>query len=544
MALTNRRPRTRRDKQEGNNPVEWGGADLDAANRDYLDKMKLPGTSLDFVYSPNEAVSPTDCERWPGSPFCGGLPELELIGAEVGISKGECEALIEVDMTIGFWKAPPFHAGVRWCAPPPPALPPGAPNAVQIPLEGARDWCMYRVWTRQTGTSFTEGIHGGLRPLINERDDYVWGPVYGVSMTSRNVTSWTGLPLKENRIWIHCHGWARGPDNPNFSGRGPAGSFLAQDEVATTQGIPSVSAWLSKVGFCLDINPVPNIPFVPSSNAPMCNCKQIEADLRAIKKYLGVEKAGWSVPDSLRGTTTNHQEISNFTDFAAWFATQFIETIGDTKIKITVKDADPIADGDQEKTLIFDNLAQAVTELLGLALSGAANQSLIYKTATNALLQAGEATIAASKAALNIDEIIDFLAYGVREETEDLNLFFTPGKDDPDEFLDPSEQKVEFRQMVDKQTMQSFMQKLLTMAAIYTSLNSINPDSEDFPKMIEGIRQLSKGTDLNSFINEVESGFQGAAGNPEITRPYGGPYSQRPRIKKWEGDGSDDGGTT
>lgn len=548
------------------------------------DTIPLPwGGTIEHTL--NKSAHPLDCEAWPGSPYCDIASTFDwgtIAGVGIDISASPCGVVVRATPTLFWLTMAPATVVYRRDSPEcQPEVPVPAPPSVSQsfgfqPVKRGSWGCMYRAVIKITTPlgSMTkdqfpyEQETGGPTPIV------FWGPLEGFESRYRN----TSYPVLKWSIgtYIWAHGNAafyprfygdpyRPSSNPSFL---PAN--LGSSELAGTlrielmeptielisfelirEGMPGWETWTDPQKWAkAEFNrqncekwkqlPPPPLPYLPDEN--MCNCKAIEADLKAIKQFLGVSSGGWSVPTKIRGLNTDQTNISNMAEMWGYFLTQFSEMIGDTSIKIKVVDTDLVADGNQEKELTFDNLAQAVTELLGLALSNASTQGAIYKTATQGLLQAGQATIAASRTALNLDEVIDFLAYGTQDEEEEIELFFTPGEDKPEDFLDLSTQKIIYRAFKDKQTFQTFAQKLLWMASVYQALNTINPDSEDFPKVEDAMRKMAKSTDIDNFIRDAEQGFQSAAGNPEITRPYGDEYKKRPRIKKWKGDGTDDGG--
>lgn len=563
-------PHPKLDRQD-QSPIgafpEWGGTDLpDLKNPDIL--PNIFGGRLEGNWS--KVADPLDCEAWPSSIYCDPVSTFnpgKFFDVGVSISANLCGVSVEVNPTLAWISMPPsivtWRSGAAECQPEPPVM--------DLPLRtGATFYrqlyghfgCMYRARARIYYPSEISEEWA-----FDETYFDFWGPFEGYSLYEIPMQTNQGLIYSLSPVF-YAHGNAdyypnyfldpRFPDlRPTTQivrvhARGTAQAFTVEHEMEIdfweiNEAMPDreiTNAMGSKLAYnrayCKQAPPVPLLPVLEDPN--VCNCKAIEADLKAIKQFLGVSSGGWSVPAKIRGLGTDQVPIDNMAQLWGWYLTQFSEMIGDTQIKIKVTDTDLVADGNQEKELVFDNLSQAITELLGLALNNAATQGAIYRTAAQGLLQAGQATIAASQAALNIDEIIDFLAYGAQDKEEEITLFFTPGEDKPEDFLDTSTQKLTFREMKDKQTFQTFAKKMLLMASIYQSLNTINPDSPDFAALEDGMRKNAKSTDLDTFIRDAEQGFQGAAGNPDATRPYGEEYSKRPRIKKLKGDGTDDGG--
>lgn len=62
----------------------------------------------------NEPVSPFDCEQYPDSPYCGGMPwSMTPVGLEPEWGVDECGAWVQVTPILGFTKLPPVSVGWR-----------------------------------------------------------------------------------------------------------------------------------------------------------------------------------------------------------------------------------------------------------------------------------------------------------------------------------------------------------------------------------------------------------------------------------------------
>ncbi len=95
-----------------------------------------------IVMTPNEAVDPYDCERWPNSPFCGGGWDPKLgTGIDeisIGISSEGCEILATIEWTVLGFGMPNFSVGWRNpdCEPPKPEPEPKSPEPPPGPGSG------------------------------------------------------------------------------------------------------------------------------------------------------------------------------------------------------------------------------------------------------------------------------------------------------------------------------------------------------------------------------------------------------------------------
>lgn len=78
-----------------------------------------------FLGTPGLPADPTDCNRYPSSPFCGGNPlTSQIVGFQVRPVIGVCEIGIEITPILGFIKLPPIQIVYRFpnCRQPPPIL--------------------------------------------------------------------------------------------------------------------------------------------------------------------------------------------------------------------------------------------------------------------------------------------------------------------------------------------------------------------------------------------------------------------------------------
>ncbi|MBD2090374.1 hypothetical protein H6F67_10960 [Microcoleus sp. FACHB-1515] len=216
----------------------------------------------------NEPVSPTDCRRWPNSPFCEGDPPLVgpgipgltpplpqplrapinrltplAINDFVGINPladwgvNNCEAWVCATGTLAYWETPPVCVAYRWgdgnCVPNPPAeeeedddrpVPvPGVP--FQIPNRSREGWipgCRYFLYVRIPSDSPADNStlnYGNRAEQLQDQADW-FAPVGGSSfrgwilpcygpVTGIEVMTWTepGSPPRQNwSLKVLCGG--------------------------------------------------------------------------------------------------------------------------------------------------------------------------------------------------------------------------------------------------------------------------------------------------------------------------------------------------
>jgi hypothetical protein len=234
-----------------------------------------------------------------------------------------------------------------------------------------------------------------------------------------------------------------------------------------------------------------------------------------------------------------------------WFAQQMSTLLGDTEIVITQKDSSLLEEGNQERQLKFENLAEAMADAIGLLLENQAKVDAIYRAAAQGLAQAGVAATSAAKGLEYLEDLVDFLDYETEEKTFDFPLFFTPDKDIPHEALKPSTAKLVYQAFTGKRSFNSFRFTMEQCAAIIRAVywQRVDDDSiKRFKDTLGGLRQIPKREDgsvdegdLDTFLERVEGGFPEVPGNPDQSTPYGAPYSQRPKIRKLSKGGGNDG---
>lgn len=95
--------------------VDWKGGVKEGFGQDPPQGLEPMGDS-GWYRTPDEPADPTDCDRYPDSPWCGGMPfTRQAVGLDVAPAVSECGFSVTVNPTLGFTKLPP--ASVAWIAP-------------------------------------------------------------------------------------------------------------------------------------------------------------------------------------------------------------------------------------------------------------------------------------------------------------------------------------------------------------------------------------------------------------------------------------------
>ena len=564
---TRKPPRKAKDK--GASPwsvsPEWE-AEGELPNLRDKDSFPLPwGGQIEHTLS--RPIDPLDCTAWPSSPYCDISSTFDFssfAGIDIDVSANPCGGVVRVQPRVFWLNLAPQTIVYRRDDPEcQPEVPAPLPTTGSLPY-GFRAYkfghwgCMYRIRINTTVENKDN------LPWVYKNDDWntdFWGPLEGFGTYIQAYNTPSGI-MHHQIFQVFAHGHAAfypfGYGDPNWPGINPSWTPVnvwrraVQSQVYAPEEIqyqiisleeikdgpmawtPGLDPWLpAKIQFnrenCGKWKQLPPPP-LPELDDPMCDCKSMQADLKAIKKILGADKGGWKVPAKLTGLSTEMVEFNNYAELFLWTIKSFSETLGDTEIKIKLKDADLTQDGDQSQELSYANLGEAVADILGLLLDNKGLSGAIYKASAHGLAQSAVATIAASKTLKIVEDIADFLDYKVEEEEEDIELFLNPTKEDPSEYLDKSTQKFTYPKYKGKNSLSTHLHDLLFAAALIRAQYWHRVDDEGFARFEAAVEEGQ--SDLDTYLEKVEQGFPAEPGTVDTSRPYGRPYDERPRIKK------------
>lgn len=601
----------RKAKDKGASPwsvsPEWE-AEGELPNLRDKDTFPLPwGGQIEHTLS--RPIDPLNCEAWPSSPYCDISSTFDFssfAGIDIEVSANPCGGVVRVQPRAFWLNLAPQTIVYRRDAPecqipgPEPERPPPSPYTLSYtPIKRGHWDCIFRVVLEIATTGVLVGK--------NESKTYYdwtafnfWGPLEAIEVRvtpsvarpsgqilyySHSVLAWThgDATFFPSSIFSNTFSWAMvlglpsaatefNHANSHLNQRGLFDSGYFKDVpgvqfkiilfeeygqgMTPMPGMQFSSHIRGKIqynqGHCKPrkIAEPPLLPALPDEN--MCNCKQMESDLKAIKRLLGADKGGWKLPKSLSGRGTEQVSHDNYADLMIWFAGQMSALLGDTEIVITQKDSSLLEEGNQERQLRFENLAEAMADALGLLLENQAKVDAIYRAAAQGLAQAGVAATSAAKGLEYLEDVVDFLDYETEEKSFDFPLFFTPDKDVPHEALKPSTAKLVYQAFTGKRSFNSFRFTMEQCAAIIRAVywQRVDDDSiKRFEGTMDSLRQSKKWEDgsentgdLDTWIERVEQGFPEAPGNVEQSQPYGAPYGQRPKIRKLSKGGGQDGG--
>lgn len=526
-----------------------------------------------LLVSPDEAVHPFDCGLWPSSPFCNPEDAVNFdsfIDITPEVTVNSYETVLVIQPTLAWLSLPPMIVAYRYGDPPPKAsrTPPRQTDQTYYPVTGGdNSGCIYSVSVTFEATQATGGQY--VREVVTHRI-FVFGPVGEIAIQEAQIGG--PNPAYTNAaVLISAHGEAQGREEywtgplPNPTGwvRGEGASVvqLAQGPIVFMSAIAELitTEWagdgarfvMDQIIWNADNCPYSNDLLPPPLNQPQneddmgCNCKQIEADLRAIKKFLGVKQEPWVFPSSLGSEEGGTQSIPDIANMMAYFAKQMSGMLGATgEIKIKVKDSSITQEGDQEVELSFPNIAEAIANLTGLAITNQAISSATLDASLRGLFQAGQAFTSAAVGTEQIESIMEWLGFEMKKKSLQVPLAYTPGKESPDKILKDSQVYLSYWDVDDKKSLQDYLNIFIVASEIVKAANFQKlEDPFDYRVRVNhaAANLGERDVDLDSYLDRVEDGFiNNASGNTDTT-PYGRPYNERPRIRninKEAGDGN------
>lgn len=251
--------------------------------------------------------------------------------------------------------------------------------------------------------------------------------------------------------------------------------------------------------------------------------------LDRVYKRIGVDRYPIEVPESLlTGVGDKTQNVQSMTDYLYWLTHQVDALVGEFPIKIEVQDIDPLTPGPQPKTLVIDNIAEAIAETYALTLKSAINQEVEL----NILFRlAGEIIATKNCAAITQDYVkanATFLGYKGNQVSRQLtyNFDLTPDTAEnarPDgpynEVILPAADTLELMlktttgyvqgwEIKDKETVVGFLQKLMFAAGIIKSVffrgkKRLNTFNDELTRMAND----AKGSEANweKFVKDIEN---------------------------------------
>ena len=263
---------------------------------------------------------------------------------------------------------------------------------------------------------------------------------------------------------------------------------------------------------------------------------------------LGLDKLPADVPKNPNAKigSSEASEVEkqlSFLDLWLWDWKQMDARLGKFPVEIKIEDSDLIKTGDQPINLEFANLAELVTEAMGL--------SLIIKSVVEADLncnlrtlgEVGSTRIQSIVTYRLLETIQTYLGYQTKKKFSKLALAFNPttvDEEKPDEIisisdtLTESEVDIEIEVFDDEKALPDYLIPLVHSAAIIRAQN-FRPisDTEALKNFFKAVNEADNTEDdFDTFLEDVERGFTTKPGIIDPLNPYGKKYENRPKINE------------
>lgn len=488
----------------------------DAIIPDYLEPIGDSG----FFITPSEPADPTDCQRYPNSPFCGGtgvdfdsILDLSPISIDPSISFNNCEVCLISDASL-FWISLPqnqicYRAPGASCYQDPPYQPP-PPDPPDPPPPPGMSPTSFTPWPGGGGSAGCPC--GGRTSVFNTWVNFDGS--LGINRPGTLGFGSFGPPLgwetrTETRQYLETE-YFESFEELRFVYIGVGGfqrSEWLSAEYRTNRPVFHFQTKLHVYGWQKLVNSC-NCPKTPSRNTPppyqppppknckkcMSNCcnpkdnQEILDLLKRIAARLGtqdypIKTPRWLVTNQGGGDVT-HQSL---TQFNFWLMRQLDALIGEFPISVEIEDSDPTTAGQQKKQIKLYNLAESLAEIYGLS----AKTAIDSDVHTSFLMRLAAETMAAKTAALIAQDYASanasFLGYKGNQVKRDVQFSFDPTKlDSLETILNASNQQILGWQNEDRESVVEYLQKIMFSAGLIKTVF------------------FRKGSDLQRILKEVK----------------------------------------
>lgn len=314
---------------------------------------------------------------------------------------------------------------------------------------------------------------------------------------------------------------------------------------------------IEQIELIRDFNRRPPPPPPPKKEPDdMDCCEELKGLLRLLIKRVGALPA--TVPHTITKRDGATRSISSIAEYNAYIVRTLDAIAGQFPIEINVEDTDVTQEGNQSVSFKLPNLAETLAEILGVLLVLRTESSATLDISSRALLETVASKNSAIKAYYAALANSEFLGYKIKWRDELVPCSIDPSQEKLDLLLKDTNQKLSVLDCDDRDNLQKMLAPLLLMSARWTAQNvrTFRGDNivdqikdilkiagelpKDFDKVVKqeqgkdenGNPKPAKQDDFDVFIEDVETGFNRLAGVQDITKPYGRPYENRPRIRK------------
>lgn len=203
------------------------------------------------------------------------------------------------------------------------------------------------------------------------------------------------------------------------------------------------------------------------------------------------------VKDRAAGEMTTLEDAMSWQE---WLIKQIDGMVGQFPVQLKLKDKEG-----RVSTVELKNIAEAFAETTGLLLAIAADSDFAAQIAMKATLEAARGANAAIVTQDYARAIAQYLGFKANQKERRVKVSFTPGAEDKDTFLEPSESKLVGYQLEQDETLQVALNRLLLAAGIIQAALAI-PYIEGGPVLGDAIRDGANTdnseTDWQVFLQE------------------------------------------
>lgn len=237
--------------------------------------------------------------------------------------------------------------------------------------------------------------------------------------------------------------------------------------------------------FCIkDKEEEENNNLTPEQPEPLmnCNCDKIYADLKAIKKILGLTKFPIKAPRRLVNVRKKGDvKLDTYPELFEYLVRLLDRAVGFLPMTVTVKDTNAVQEGDQPLVVQIESIADGLRELIQIACNdektGDATQNIAFRT----MYETGIIHKLVAEMHYELNEIQEYLGYEVIEKNIEIPMSFNPlakglktantGDEDKlndllSEILTEKKVKIKVAENVDKKTLYSGLLEVHRQATI------------------------------------------------------------------------------
>lgn len=235
------------------------------------------------------------------------------------------------------------------------------------------------------------------------------------------------------------------------------------------------------------------------------------------------------VPKSLIKFDDNEKSIiRSAIDLQQWQIEQLDGLFGQFPIEIEITDTDPTKPGNQSKRIELPNMAEAISELMGLSILNSQNSDL----SLNYLNRLGAEVVATKNAAIVTQDYAkanaSYLGYQGNPKGREIPYSINPLGENFEQILSETKGSVIGWQNEDKNSVAQYLQKIFFTTSVLKESNFVRPKNAE--RLIDSIRGLQKQeaeteesqftqrltvlNDPNSFFNSPKKA------NPDLPSPF------------------------